>query len=141
MEKQSICFTGHRDIKPTTHLKQLLYTTLESLIKQGAVNFYAGGALGWDTLCSLTVLRLRKYYPHIRLCLILPCHEKAQTSKWNSEQKELYYKILSAADSVEYTSKDYWNGCMKKRNARLIELADCCICYYKIRRSGTGQTV
>lgn len=32
---------------------------------------------------------------------------------------------------------------MKKRNARLIEHADCCVCYYNVKRSasGTGQTV
>ena len=32
---------------------------------------------------------------------------------------------------------------MKKRNAQMVELADCCVCYYddSIARSGTGQTV
>ena len=32
---------------------------------------------------------------------------------------------------------------MKKRNARLAELGDICICYYNEKdfRSGTGQTV
>lgn len=51
--------------------------------------------------------------------------------------------ILSAADSVEQTSGHYYNGCMKVRNARLVELADCCFCYWNPnrKRSGTGQTV
>lgn len=41
-------------------------------------------------------------------------------------------------------SERYYDGCMKGRNARLVELATvCCICYWNVndKRSGTGQTV
>lgn len=143
MNYKSICFTGHRNLTATTELKKRLYDTLEALVGQGAVNFYAGGAYGWDMLCEITVLKLRKVYPHIKLHLVLPCSEQEQTAKWQEKQREQYYKILNAADSVEYISKHYFNGCMKERNARMVELADCCICYYREtdRASGTGQTV
>lgn len=143
MNYKSICFAGHRNIALTLNLKRHLYDTLESLIKQGAAEFYAGGAYGWDILCELTVIELRKVYPHIKLHLVLPCSEQEQTAKWNEKQRDLYYTILKAADSVEYISKQYFNGCMKERNARLVELADCCVCYYRKtdKASGTGQTV
>ena len=74
---------------------------------------------------------------------MLPCCEEEQTLKWTDEQKARYHKILTAADSVEYVSKRYYDGCMKKRNERLVQLADCCLCYYDDRRkaSETGQTV
>ncbi|MBD5117501.1 MAG: DUF1273 domain-containing protein [Ruminococcaceae bacterium] len=143
MNYKSICFTGHRSIKETAELKKRLYDTLEALIVQGAVNFYAGGAYGWDMLCELTVITLQKVYPHIKLHLVLPCSEQEQTAKWQEKQREQYYNVLNAADSVEYIAEHYFKGCMKERNARMVELADCCICYYKEtdRASGTGQTV
>lgn len=143
MNYKSICFTGHRSIKATAELKKRLYGTLEALIGQGAVNFYAGGAYGWDMLCELTVITLQKVYPHIKLHLVLPCSEQEQTAKWQEKQREQYYNILNAADSVEYISEHYFKGYMKERNARMVELAVCCICYYieTDRASGTGQTV
>ena len=52
-----------------------------------------------------------------------------------------YKEILQAADSVTVLSEHYTEDCMKRRNACLVELADCCICYCNNPRSGTGQTV
>lgn len=138
-----VCFTGHRIVQNPREVQDRLVKTLKLLIKDGATDFYAGGAIGFDTLAAASIIRLRKVYPHINLHLILPCCEAEQTARWNDSQKSEYRKILAAADSVEYTSEHYFGGCMKKRNARLIELSDCCVCYYnnKNSASGTGQTV
>ena len=142
MNKKSVCFTGHRNVKVTNGLITLLNETLIDLIENGAKDFYAGGALGWDTLCEQAVIDLREKYPQIKLHLILPCSPEEQTARWEHSQKEEYYKFLKIADTVEYTSDHYYDGCMKVRNARLVELADCCVCYYDNRsRNGTGQTV
>ena len=139
---KSVCFTGHRNVKITNGLILKLNETLTDLIENGVTNFYAGGALGWDMLCEQAVIDLREKFPQIRLNLVLPCSSEEQTYKWNDMQKAEYNKLLNAADSVEYTSEHYWKECMKVRNARLVELADCCVCYYDNRgRSGTGQTV
>lgn len=136
------CFTGHRKIKVTNELISRLNKTLTDLIENGAVTFIAGGAYGWDLLVSEAVLKLREIYPQIKLHLVLPCSPEEQTIKWNDTQKAEYQNILNAADTVENTSDHYYDGCMKVRNARLVELADCCVCYYDNRsRSGTGQTV
>lgn len=119
-------------------------TTLKMLILKGASDFYAGGALGWDMLCEEAVIALRKNLaPHIKLHLVLPCPPEEQTAHWSSFDKEVYRKILEAADSVEVLSEHYTKDCMKNRNARLAELGDVCVCYYdeNRRRSGTAQTV
>lgn len=140
----SCCFTGHRRIQITENLTHILSNELCRLIEvYGITEFYSGGAIGWDTLCAQTVINLRFKYQQIRLHLVLPCCEEHQTASWNGKQKAEYRKILSAADSVEFMSENYYNGCMKKRNARLVELADFCVCYYneKNSASGTGQTV
>lgn len=66
---RSICFTGHRHIvrAELPALLKELRRVLETAIPQGFVDFYAGGALGWDTYCAQTVLDLRRSIP------VLPC--------------------------------------------------------------------
>ena len=141
-KSKSCCFTGHRVLKITNELVDRLNKTLIGLIDNGVTDFYAGGAIGWDVICEQEVLHLRERFPQIKLHLVLPCSSDEQTAKWNDAQKEEYYKILNAANDVEYTSDQYYDGCMKVRNARLVELADFCVCYYNNSiRSGTGQTV
>lgn len=142
---RSACFTGHRKIAvDTVTLETHLYNELEKAITENGVsNFYAGGAVGSDELAARTVLKLREIYPHMKLDLILPCSNEEQTEKWSEEEKTGFYRILRLADPVEYTSEHYYNGCMKKRNARLVECADICFCYWNANRdrSGTAQTV
>ena len=143
---KSACFTGHRSLRGNLEeLSERLYRFIENGIHEfGLTDFYAGGAIGWDTLAAQTVLRVKEKYPQIKLHLILPCCNEEQTAKWTEEQKAEFYRILSLADEVEYISDRYYNGCMKDRNARLVELATkCCISYWNPKdfRSGTGQTV
>lgn len=140
----SACFTGHRNLTgDISQLEERLYNVLEKAITNaGITDFYSGAAIGFDEICSIIVLKLRENYPHIRLHLILPCPPQEQTAKWNEVQRSEYMRVLAAADTVEQTSQYYYNG-MKKRNARLVELADCCFCFLKTGklRSGTAQTV
>ncbi len=139
----SCCFTGHRTIENREELQKRLLTVLEMLIKNGAADFYAGGAIGFDTLAADAVLRLRKKYPHIRLHLVLPCRRDEQTKYWTAAQRAEYDRIFSLADTAEYMSDAYSPDCMKKRNARLVKLADCCVCCYDKRKTagGTVQTL
>ena len=144
--KKSVCFTGHRTIaEDKEKLSARLYALLERLVTEKKVtDFYTGGAVGWDALAALTVLKLRESYPEVKLHLVLPCPFEEQSAKWKEAQKTEYLHILGLADSVEQVSDRYYNGCMKARNARLVELAsDYCICYWNPNnfRSGTGQTV
>lgn len=141
----SACFTGHRNLTgDISQLEERLYNVLERAITNaGITDFYSGAAIGFDEICSKTVLKLRANYPQIKLHLILPCPPQEQTSKWNETQRSEYMRILAAADTIEQTSQYYYNGCMKRRNARLVELADCCFCFLNTEnlRSGTAQTV
>ncbi len=140
---KSVCFTGHRNIKETAELKKALIKQLVKLIDEGATDFYAGGAVGWDMLCERAIIELRERFPHIKLHLVLPCPAEEQTVKWNESDKREFMNLLSAADMVEVCSGHYYDGCMKVRNQRLVDLSDVCVCYYNEnnKRSGTGQTV
>ena len=144
--RKSACFTGHRTIKTDMNsFSALLLSVIEQMITdRNITDYYAGGAYGFDSIASLSVLQLKEKYPEVRLHLILPCSDEEQTDGWNTKRKTEFENILGLADSVEQVSERYYNGCMKVRNARLVELAtDYCICYWnpKHYRSGTGQTV
>ncbi len=104
-------------------------------------DFYDGGAVGLDMLCAETVIELKAEYPNIKLHLLLPCPPGEHAKRWNKSQVAKYNEILQAADSVTVLSEHYTEDCMKLRNKRLVELADCCVCYCTNPRSGTGQTV
>lgn len=142
---KSACFTGHRNIKEDiAELEERLYCELEkAIVNESILNFYNGGSVGYDLLAAKVVLMLKQRYPQIKLHMVLPCCPEEQSEKWTDMQKSEYFGILRSADSIEQTSEHYFEGCMKVRNARLVELADCCFCYYDPARyrSGTGQTV
>lgn len=140
---KAVCFTGHRIITVTDRMREKLRNKLIELIENGAEDFYAGGAVGWDMLCEQMVLKLRREYPHIKLHIILPCPAEEQSAEWSEEDKFAYSEILVEADSREIISKSRIHGCMKKRNQRLADLADCCVCWHNesISVCGTAQTV
>ena len=49
---------------------------------------------------------------------------------------------MKRADSVEYVSRAYYDGCMLDRNHRLVESSGLLLAVYNgVRRSGTGATV
>ena len=108
----SACFTGHRVIPQTEEIKERLYSVLERWIcTKGITDFYAGGAVGWDTLAAATVLKLREVYPQVKLHLVLPCASEQQTAKWTSAQQSEFFRIRELADSVEYICENYFKGC------------------------------
>lgn len=141
MKENTCCFTGHRKIPPENfeEISQRLENMLIQLIEKGYMYFGAGGALGFDTLASQTVLKLKTVYPYIKLILVLPC--ESQADYWKKEDKIIYEDIKAKADKVVYTSKDYFPGCMHKRNRHLVDNSSSCICYLTKETGGTSYTV
>ena len=143
-------FTGHRPHKlPWRYneadsrclaLKAALAGQITQLVDAGVTDFYSGGADGVDCWASLIVLELRKKNPALRLHLILP-HE-GQANKWSDSAQERYHSILEKADSVEYVSREYYDGCMLDRNHRLVEATGVLLAVYNGEwRGGTAATV
>lgn len=141
MRNQTCCFTGHRVLLQDKLLQ--IQTRLEEevvkLIHQGVSYFGAGGALGFDTLAALTIIKLKQKYPQIRLILVLPCRE--QTKTWKAHDADVYQEILAQADKVVYTAEHYYAGCMQRRNRHLVEHSAFCICYLAQQCGGTCYTV
>ncbi len=143
-------FTGHRPHKlPWRYneadsrclvLKAALSEQITRLVDAGVTDFYSGGADGVDCWASLIVLELRKKNPALRLHLILP-HE-GQADKWSDSAQERYHSILKQADSIEYMSREYYDGCMLDRNHRLVEATGVLLAVYNGEwRGGTAATV
>ena len=95
--------------------------------------------IGFDTLVAKLIINLKIKYPYIKLVLILPCIE--QTKWWKEEDKEIYKYIIDNSDEVLYTSKNYFRGCMFKRNRMLVDESRFCICYLTKNNGGTFYTV
>lgn len=148
--KKSCAFTGHRPHKlPWRYneadercvaLKSALTEQIAALVEAGITDFYSGGADGVDCWAALSVLELRKETPALKLHLILP-HE-GQADKWSDTAQERYLSILERADSVEYVSQEYYDGCMLDRNHRLVEASSVLLAVYNGEwRGGTAATV
>ena len=136
----SCSFTGHRSI-PDVHrapLADLVRRAIAYVYEQGCRTFYAGGAVGFDTLAAREVLRFRMAHPEVRLVLLLPCPEQAAT--FGDGARDAYDFLLREADEVRYVCSAYTPRCMRKRNELLAELGDCVIAYVGHGRSGSSQT-
>lgn len=141
IKKKTCFFTGHR-ILPMNNLLEIqkcLEDRIISLINQGIIYFKSGGAIEFDTIASLTILRLKENYPFIKLILVLPCKE--QDKYWTDYNKCLYKYILEKTDEIIYVSEKYYKGCMHKRNRYLAECSCYCIAYLNEQKSGTAYTV
>lgn len=139
--EKSCCFTGHRDIPDDEQeeLNQRLKENVLRLIELGVKTFYAGGALGFDTLAAKCVIEIRKTNRDIRLVIVVPCRDQA--ARWSSTDRKQYDKILKLADDVVYLADQYYNGCMQARNRYMVDHSHFCICYLTKPSGGTYYTV
>ncbi|MBQ8510819.1 MAG: DUF1273 family protein [Clostridia bacterium] len=146
LREKTCCFTGHRTIAPARlePLLENLNMEILWLISHGITNFWAGGALGFDTLAALSVLRFRADGSPIRLHMALPCWE--QTRYWKSRDIEVYNDILMRADSIKYISDHFYGGVMHQRNRFMVDQSSYCVCFYdheqaKATKSGGSGTL
>ena len=149
-KKISCAFTGHRSQKfPWRYneaapgcvlLKEVLAAQIKVLVDRGVTDFFSGMAIGADHYCSQIVLDLREKNPALRLHCVLPC--EGQADKWSRSARERYNQILEQANSVDYVSRNYYDGCMLDRNRRLVEQAGILLAVYNGEwRGGTAATV
>ena len=135
------CFTGHRKIpqKKYVQIQEKLRDEIVTAIQNGYNFFYAGGAIGFDTMAAQTVLELKAQYSYIKLILVLP--RVNQTDGWEQSDIDEYERIRVLADEIIYTSEENKKGCMHKRNRYLVDHSSLCICYMTRKSGGTAYTV
>ena len=140
MKNRTACFSGHRKIPNDQYpvIWKNLLTVITDLIQKGYRYFGSGGAIGFDIMAAQAILTLKPFYPHIRLILVLPCI--TQSIKWTEHDRIIYEHLLARADKIVYTSRDYSQDCMLKRNRHLVDHSSICICYLTGITGGTAYT-
>ncbi len=144
-KSKTVCFSGHREIndyEPKENIEKRLEAAVRKCILNGAEQFIAGGAIGFDTIAAEIVIRLRGEFPNIRLVLALPCPPECQMcNTWTAQQKNEYQEILSRADEVRVLSDKYKSGCMFARNRYMVNNSGTLIYYLRSDKGGTKYTV
>ena len=119
------CFiSGHRDLPPEL-VHDIIRFTGEQILRvteRGVRNYYAGGAVGFDMIASLLILKVKRdYYRHIKLHIILPCPSYGHR-QWSTEsERDHYMNIINNADSVQTTASNFYNGVFLARNRQLVD--------------------
>lgn len=143
----SCFFTGHRKIL-TAHKPELLMrlkSAISYLYAKGVVNFYAGGALGFDTLAATQILDMRREHTGMRLILELPYTN--QCERWEESEKRIYYFLRGEADEVHYAAERNAENAAEARklllarNRALAASSLYCVSYFSGARGGTAYTV
>ena len=97
-------------------------------------------ALGIDMLCAELILSQRDKYPNIQLECAIPY--KNQTHNWQIKNIIRYNKIISKADLITFVSyKNYFNGCMQRRNKYMMDKSSLMIAVYSGYIGGTKKTI
>ena len=142
-KENAVCFTGHREIgEPISDVELRLTETVECLIEQGYVFFWAGGARGFDTIASEVLLKLKSIYLQIHLFLALPFDEQYTHEKnWTQAEISQYHRIKETASNVVILCDGFRPGAYHQRNRYLVDNSSVCIAYLNRDKSGTGYTV
>ncbi len=140
MKEISCCFTGHR-ILPRDRIEDIRNATrdqIELAYKNGYRRFLCGGALGYDTLCALLVLEMRRSLPDIKLILVYPCME--QDAMWSERDRQIYRDVYARCDECYCVSDLYTEGCMHKRNRIMVDSSSMLIACIEKKSGGAAYT-
>lgn len=139
---ETCCFSGHRVIPEDVRepLREALEREIRFLVDCcECYRFCSGGAAGFDLMAAQVVLELKKENPQLELWMILPFERQA--ARWSTEEILEYSRIIALADNVKYIGEEYFPGCYRRRNQRLVDESDFCLYYMTRKKSGTGMTV
>ena len=132
-----ICtFAGHADGPYGKYMYKKMISCIEQLICEKNISeFWVGGYGSFDTLSILTVSELKKRYPHIRLCNVIP-YMTSFVIRHKAEYEEMFDEII-IPDICEKTPKcAYIPLC----NQYMVDKSDVLICFVKVERGGAFNT-
>lgn len=133
---QSAAFTGHRYISYGKYpiLKVTLRQRIRTLYAQGIRNFYCGMAIGFDMLAAETILSLKTELQGLTLIAVIPYRN--QSEKWSDTNRSRYNAILCKTDKTILLSKDYYKGCLLRRNDYMLSHSCHIIAYFDGNNEG-----
>ncbi len=135
--KRVCTFAGHRDISATEDLISALKENIEKLITQENVSeFLVGNYGGFDHIAAKTVRELQKFYPQIKLNLVIPYLTKVIT-----EYKEQFYEKYDSIVMADIPLSTPKNLRIIKSNQYMVDKADFLICFINRGWGGAAQTL
>ncbi len=128
-EKSSCCcFLGHRNVKETEALWQILHRHIEHLITEKAVStFLFGSKSQFDEICYRVVTSLKEKYPHIQRVYV-----RAEFPYIGEEYRAYLlqgYEDTYFPQSVHAAGR----GVYIKRNFEMIDTCAFCVFYYDVQ--------
>lgn len=141
MKEKTCFFTGNRNISNKDYEQIFYLNTIisEILIKEKEVTYFKVGIdREFDIIAILSIIKIKKAYPNIRLILVMPY--KTPLINWN---KKIYNIAIQNADEIIYIPEYYTKDYIFKRNNKLIENSDYCIAYLRrnTKRCGIFYTM
>ena len=130
LKEKVCCFFGHHDT--SDNIRDLLCEQVETLIKNGAENFYIGNHGHFDFLALGVLRQMKEKYPHITYAVVLSRMPDRHTDEY------LYYKPEESLfpDGLEKVPKRYgilW------RNDWMLKQSDTVVCYVNHYLGGAGR--
>lgn len=117
-EEKTCCGFGHRIV--LLDIASTLRSLIIDLIENRAVTRFLTGGMGeFDELFAKTVRSLRRHYPQIRLCLVVPYLTKRLNDQ-NELLSTLYDEIILPAELDEANKK----AAIPLRNRWMVDKSD-----------------
>jgi uncharacterized phage-like protein YoqJ len=128
--------TGHRTLFEDMDFEKLK-KQLKEIYEKGFSIFLVGMAAGFDLLCFKALLQLKDSCKDLKICAVIPC--EGQEKYFKAEERRDYQSLLPKADYVVKEDREYFRGCMLKRNDYMLENSSLVFAYYK--NTGKGGTL
>lgn len=139
-----LAFTGHRPEKlpwgcdetdeRCIALKQQIKDAVRAAAGEGYDRFLCGMARGCDLYFAEAVLELG-----LRLEAYLPC--PSQSDCWSGEDRQRQTELLLQCGAVYMVEQSYSEGCMLRRNRRMVDDCGALLTVFDGSPGGTGAAV
>ena len=139
-----LAFAGHRPEKlpwgsdesdpRCDALKQQIFDAVRTAAGEGYDTFLCGMARGCDFYFAEAVIA-----QGLRLEAWLPC--PSQADRWSEADRSRYTALLMDCAAVHMTEPEYSQGCMLRRNRKMVDAADGLLTVYDGSPGGTGAAI
>ena len=130
---KTVCFAGHREVYQRG-VDEKVKSLILKLAQQGATIFLTGGMGEFDRMCNGAVRAVKREFPSIRLCLIIP-----YLTQTINEQKDYLlesYDELIFPDRIEGV---HYKSAITLRNRWMTENSEIMLAYVGHEFGGAYQ--
>lgn len=128
MERKSATFIGHSECFGLESNR--VRSEIIKLIETGVTDFYSGGMGDFDRMCARIVYELKRDYPQIHNCLVIPYLSFAVF------EKEYFDSIIYPEGFEKY----HFKSAIPARNKYLVDNSQYALCYITHGWGGAAQT-